>query len=151
MALASLDDVRHWLTFSDGKLSLDDVNVEGPEVEAQRLIKSLLSGTFTSAQLQSWADPDSTPPLIRNVVGELIAAYIYRDAYSEDDPDVTKYAQQLYDEALAKIAEIRAGTLVVLDENDVPLTETALEMSADDFWPNDSTEGPYFTMGQQFG
>ena len=151
MALASLDDVRHWLTFSDGKLSLEEVDTSGPQIEAQRLVKSLLSGTFTTAQLQSWANPDATPPLIRNVSGELVAAYIYRDAYSEDDPDVTKYAQQLYDEALAKIAEIRAGTLIVLDENDVPLTETALEMGADDFWPNDSTEGPYFTMGQQFG
>lgn len=146
MALCSLDDINNWLNFSDEKLSLDDVNIQGPQVEAQRLIKSLLAGVFTPTILQGWADPDSTPPVIRNIAGEIAAAYIYRDAYSEDNPDVVPYAQQLYNEAIEKIAEIRAGQIIVVDDSDVPIAETDLALGSTDFWPNDTTAGPYFTM-----
>jgi hypothetical protein len=144
MALASNEDVRSWIP--EDKLAFDDPDIKGPQLEAQRLIKAALSGVFTPTVLNSWVDPDDTPALIRNVAGELVAAYLYRDRYAEDDPTLSEYAQQLYNEAYAKITEIRAGTLVVLDDNDEPIADTGLDVGPEDAFPNSQTPGPYFTM-----
>lgn len=148
MALASLEDVNNWLNFSDEKLSLDDVNLSGPQLEAQRLIKSALAGVFDVAIITTWDSPDTTPGIIRNIAGELVAAYVYRDAYSEDNPDVVEYAQQLYNEATEKLKEVRDGTLILVDVDDNVIELSGLQLTSDNFWPNDTTPGPYFTMDQ---
>lgn len=148
MALSSLEDVNNWLNFSDEKLSLDDVNLSGPQLEAQRLIKSALAGVFDVAIITTWDSPDTTPGIIRNIAGELVAAYVYRDAYSEDNPDVVEYAQQLYNEATEKLKEVRDGTLILVDVDDNVIELSGLQLTSDNFWPNDTTPGPYFTMDQ---
>lgn len=148
MALASLEDVNNWLNFSDEKLSLDDVNLSGPQLEAQRLIKSALAGVFDVAIITTWDSPDTTPGIVRNIAGELVAAYVYRDAYSEDNPDVVEYAQQLYNEATEKLKEVRDGTLILVDVDDNVIELSGLQLTSDNFWPNDTTPGPYFTMDQ---
>lgn len=148
MALSSLEDVNNWLNFSDEKLSLDDVNLSGPQLEAQRLIKSALAGVFDVAIITTWDSPDTTPGIIRNIAGELVAAYVYRDAYSEDNPDVVEYAQQLYNEATEKLKEVRDGTLILVDVDDNVIELSGLQLTSDNFWPNDTTPGPYFTTDQ---
>ncbi len=146
--LADLNDINGWLP--DDKLIADDVDTAEFQVEARRIIKGQLSGVFTPAILFSWATPATTPDVIRGIAGRLIAAYYYRKRYSEDDPDIPAYAQRLYDEAIMMLTEIRMGTLIVLGPDDVPIADSGLSMSTLDFWPNDSTEGPYFTMDQEF-
>jgi len=148
MALASLDDVRKWI--AEDKLSVDDVNSTGFEIEATRIIKSSLSGVFQASTLSSWSSPENTPSIIRSIAGELIAAFMYRQAYSEDDTDVPEYAQTLYNEAIMMLKEIRDGTLTVVDSNDEPVDVNTLAASPDDFYPNDKTPGPYFAMEMKF-
>lgn len=145
--LAKLEDIRAYI--AEDKLPVDDVNTSKLQLEVARLIKGKLSGVFQATTIFSWDEPDNTPGIIRNIAGELIAAFLYRERYSEDDTEVPEYARQLYMEAIGLLDEIRAGTLVVLDENDEPIEDNLLEMSAADFWPNDSTPGPYFQMEQK--
>lgn len=149
MPLASLDDVRKWI--ADDKLSVDDVNSTGFEIEATRIIKSSLSGVFSATTLHGWDEPENTPSIIRSIAGEIIAAFMYRQAYSEDDTVVPEYAQTLYNEAMCLLKEIRSGTLVVLGVDDEPIEDNVLAASRDDFYPNDDTAGPYFTMDMTFG
>jgi hypothetical protein len=146
--LADLDDVKRWLP--DDKLLVTDGSTSSFQVEAYRIVKSQLAGVFTPVELQSWANPDSTPDIIRSAAGRLIAAYVYREAYSEDVPDIPEYAQTLYNEAIALLQGVRSGQITVVDSTDNPIETNMLDMSSDDFWPNNSAPGPYFTVEQEF-
>jgi hypothetical protein len=146
--LASLQDINKWLT--DHKVEATDSNTSQFQLTATRLIKSALSGVFFPTTLFSWQSPDTTPGQIREIAGELVAAYLYRELYAEDEPGVPEYAQVLYNEATALLNQVRGGSLVVLDENDNPIEENGLQMQQTDFWPNDTTAGPYFSMSDTF-
>lgn len=146
--LASLDDIQTWLP--EDKLKITDGSTAGFQVEAFRIVKSQLAGAFTPVTLNSWSSPTTTPPIIRTVASKLIAAFLYREAYSEDIPTVPEYAQALYNEAMAMMVEIRAGTLVVVGDDDEPIETNQLEMSSEDFYPNDSAPGPFFSMTRYF-
>lgn len=148
MPLASLEDVRRWL--AEDKLEVDDATIVPFEVESERLIKAMLSGVFTSAQFQSWTTPEDTPPLISSISGKLIAAYVYRKAYAEDETSLPPYAQALYNEALTALMDIRRGTLVVLDASDQPVGNLE-SLTSLDFYPNDGAPGPKFSMEREFG
>ena len=146
--LADLPDINVWL--SDHKVDAEDSNTANFQVEASRIIKSKVSKVFTPVILFGWDSPENTPGIIRTIAGELIAAYLYRELYAEDVTDVPEYAQTLYNEALALLQQIQDGTLIVLDENDVPIATSLLESNPDGFFPNESTEGPYFKMSDVF-
>ncbi len=147
--LASNVDVNAWLT--DDKLEANDANTAGLQIEAWRLIRGQLANSFLPTTLASWTSPDTTPDQIRSVASRLIAAYLYRVVYAEDSLTIPPYAQALYNEAIAMLADIRSGATVVLDADDNPIEVNALAMSAADFWPNNSTDGPFFTMDATFG
>jgi hypothetical protein len=146
--LASLADVNTWL---DAKVSMSDADDDDLQIDAQRIIKSTLAGTFTPTILYGWDSPSNTPELIRGVAGRLIAAYWYKEKYSEDDTDIPPYAQSLYDEAIQMLKDIRSGVLTVLDDNDEAIAVSGLEPIDTWFWPNDTTPGPVFTMEMEFG
>lgn len=145
--LANLEDIRTHL--AEDKLEVETANTAKFQIEATRIIKSSLSGVFTATTLFSWNAPDVTPKIIRSIAGELIAAFLYRQRYAEDSTDVPEYAQTLYNEAIGRLTEIRLGTLAVLDDNDVAIDVDAADMDSEDFWPNDTTPGPYFAMEQR--
>lgn len=147
--LASDEDINAWLPVD--KLSANDANTSKLQIEAWRLIRGQLASSFLPTTLASWASPTTTPDQIRSIAGRLIAAYLYRQTYSEDSTDIPEYAQTIYDEAVAMLQQIRSGTLVVLDVNDNPIETNQLTMSAADFWPNNSSDPPYFTMADKFG
>jgi hypothetical protein len=126
--LASLQDINKWLT--DHKIEATDSNTAQFQLTATRLIKSALSGVFLATTLFSWQTPDSTPGQIREIAGELVAAYLYRELYAEDEPGVPEYAQTLYNEATALLNQIRTGSLVVLNDNDAPLEQNTLQTQA---------------------
>jgi Protein of unknown function (DUF1320) len=147
--LASLDDVKVWLP--DDKLQVTDGTISNFQVEAYRIIKSQLAGVFTPVTLITWVSPATTPEIIRGVAGRLIAAYLYREAFTEDSPDIPPYAQKLYDEAIAMLGEIRSGAITVVDPDDIPISDNKRDMNSDDFYPNEDAPGPFFTMTQQFG
>jgi len=147
VSLASLDDIRTHL--AEDKLDVDDATAAPFQVDVERIIKAYLTGVFTATQFQTWDDPGTTPPLISSIAGRLIAAFIYREAYSEDESAVPPYAQLLYNEAIGMLKDIRRGGMVVLDANDVEITSTE-GLSSADFWPNDKAPGPKFSMDREF-
>lgn len=148
--LASLDDINTHLP--DDKAKMPDSDDNELQIDIARYIRSLLSGFFSSATLVSWDSPADTPELIRGIAGRLIASKWYATLYSEDVDTVSRYAQGLYNEANMMIDDIRTGRRVVLDVNDTPIPiEGGISLESDDFWPNDSSDGPKFTMDKVFG
>src|SRR6476646_11110357 len=95
---ASKTDIQSWL-MSD-KIIVDDANSAKPNLDATRTIKGQLSGVFSSLTISSWADPTSTPEIIRSIAGRLTAAFMYRAIYSEENGEIPSYAQELYNEAI---------------------------------------------------
>lgn len=146
--LASLIDINAWL---GDKLEANDANSNKLQIEAWRLIRGQLASSFEPTTLASWTSPTTTPDQIRSIAGKLIAAYLYRQVYSEESTEIPKYAQALYNEAVADLILIRNGGIVVLDINDNPIEANQQSMSSADFWPNNSSGGPKFTMDQVFG
>ena len=148
--LASLDDINTHLP--DDKAKMEDSEDDLLQIDVARYIRSLLAGMFSATTLSGWNSPANTPDLIRGVAGRLIAAKYYATLYSEDVSDVNAFAQNLYNEANMIIDGIRNGTMVVLDINDNPIvTENPASVGEGYFWPDDTTVGPFFTMGQVLG
>src|SRR5688572_19326559 len=131
--LANTDDINTHLPTD--KIAADDALAEDAialiQVDTARLIRSMLSGTFTAVQLAVWVSPATTPDLIRGIAGRLIAAKHYATRYAEDSDEST-YAQSLYNEAIAMLADIRNGNLIVVGSDMVPLTVTGTGLDSDD-------------------
>lgn len=154
--LASDDDINGFLasnqTMSVTSADPATASYDDMQTDASRVIKSQLSGVFPTATLVGWIDPDSTPGTIRAIAGRLIAARWYsKQVTADEDRLIPGYAQQLYNEAIAMLAAIRAGELPVLDDDGVPIPGITTAESAADFWPNNDTPGPYFTMAKKWG
>lgn len=148
--LASIDDINTHLP-SD-KAQIDDADDDLLQIDAHRTIRALLAGTFTAVQLATWVDPATTPPLIRQVAGLLIAAKWYATLYAEDSIEDSTFAQSLYNEAIGILNGIRDGTLTVIGADGTTIIDTGgTGLSSDDFFPNDSAAGPVFTMDAEFG
>jgi hypothetical protein len=141
--LATLSDVNRYLPTE--KIEVTEPELELFEVDASRIIRGYLAGVFSPATLAAWADPVTTPELIRSIAGRLIAALFYRERYSEDSLEDPQYAQKLYDDAMAWIMDIREGDIQLIDVTEVPTTGD--RFTIDDFWPND--DSPLFTIDQK--
>lgn len=148
--LASLEDINVHLP--DDKAKMLDSDDDLLQIDAARYVRSLLAGMFSASTLQAWNTPDNTPELIRGVAGRIIAAKYYATLYSEDVDTVSAYAQSLYNEANNTILGIRSGSMVVLDSNDNPVAvEIGVSLGSGDFWPNNDTPGPVFSIGMNLG
>lgn len=148
--LASNEDINGFLP--DDKLEATTANSSAFQVDAVQLIRGQLASSFVPTILVGWSDPAHTPFLIRQIAARLIAAQIYKRSYSEERSQLPEYAQDLYDQAIAMLSEIRAGNLKVLDVNGEPISTDDLALGSGDVWPNNSTpDGPFFTMTQKFG
>lgn len=145
MALAALSDVNVHLPYD--KLKMEDGYLPEYNIDAQRLIVSRLSGTFTTAVIDLWVDPANTPDAIRRIAGMLIAAKFYAKLVAEDDVDGSKFAQDLYDQAIAELNAIREGTVTVVGVDGEPLDSSSL--SSVSFWPNNTTE-PSFAVADNW-
>jgi hypothetical protein len=143
--LASIQDINVHLPTD--KIEVDSAQYEPLQLDAERIVRGYLSGQVASSILASWVDPDSTPELIRAIVGRLVAAFWYRQRYSEDSLADPVYAQNKYNEAILWLQDIIAGTMLLPDtEGVIVATGTLTQL---DFYPNDGAPGPYFTMTQE--
>lgn len=143
---ASKTDIQAWL--QSDKILVDDANSEKPNIEATRIVKGQLAGMFSPVVIASWADPDSTPEIIRSVTGRLTAAFMHAVVYSEEsDREISAYSQWLYDGAMAILSQILAGTITVVDGGGNPIDTTGEGLLS--FFPDDTTT-PMFTIGQIF-
>ena len=113
MAFATLDDVNMHLPTD--KLEMKQPALDLMGVDAERIIRGYLSNVFTPLVLAGWTDPTLTnpatagyvPELIRAIAGRFIAAFYYRERYSEDSLDDPQYAQMKYDEAMLSVTATR--------------------------------------------
>ena len=143
---ATVDDINAHLP--ENKAAISDADDDLLQVEAWRLIRAKLSTTFATTTLNDWADPDSTPDIIRTVAGMVIAAKWYAELYAEDSDADATFANNLYLQAMDLLNQIAAGLIVITDDTGEPLVDTS-SLSSDDFYPND-TVPPVFTMGKEF-
>ena len=144
---ASLTDIQAWL--QSDKITVDDANSGKQNLEATRIIKGQLVGFFEPLVMESWVDPESTPEIIRGIAGRLTAALMHAVIYSEEsDREISAYSQWLYSEAMAMLAQIEAGTLVVVDEDGIPIDTTGSGLLS--FFPDDTAPAPSFTVEQFF-
>ena len=143
---ASLSDITAWLR--DDTIDVDDANTKQHNIEAGRLIRSRLSGTFTPLVLTEWDEPDNTPELIRSIAGRLAAAYLYRKLLSlQYDKEVASYASELWAEANAELTNIVLGNSIVVDDGNNPIDTTGENLIK--FFPNNSVP-PLFTVSDKF-
>lgn len=143
---AGKTDIQAWL--QPDKIVVDDANSGKPNIEATRIIKGQLTGFFAPVVVATWADPNSTPQLIRGIAGRLTASFMHATIYSEEsDREISQYSQWLYDGAMALIAQILAGTLVVTDDDGNPIDTTGSGLLS--FFP-DNTTVPLFTIDKAF-
>jgi hypothetical protein len=142
MALASVEDIN--LHLPDDKLEVSHARYPAFQLDAERIVRGSFAGFWPATVLASWTTPDNVPGLIRAIAGRLVAAFYYRYRYSEEGIGDPEYAQFKYNEAMAFIQKIISGEMVVEEVLDVPTAGHSL--SELDFWPNDSTPGPVFTV-----
>lgn len=142
MALASLNDVNKYLPTD--KIAVTDLDDDDQQLAAERIIKGHLGGVFLPATLAGWDTPTNTPGLIREIAGRIIAALRYRQRASHEigDNEPSKYAQQLYLEAMADLRGIMDGSIVLVDVTTENQPVGTLDMTTDDFAPNDASASP---------
>lgn len=146
MSLAELTDINVHLP--EDKLKLQNADDDANQLDAERVIKARLSGTFSPTTLASWDTPANTPVTIREIAGKLMAAMYYAKTFSSEVAGVPEYAQWLYDQAMDTLDGIILGTITLPE-----VTETAdsgQHLTSDMFWPNDSTGGPRFRRSDVF-
>lgn len=143
----SLDDVNHHLPTD--KISVTESELVNWDRTAGRIVRGYLATYFTPTVIAGWAAPATTPELIRDITGRLIAAAYYAERFSEDDPDYPTYAQNLYNNAINQLLNIQQGRMILIDSTGTALVAETHSLSTDDFWPNDST-GRLFSMGMNF-
>ena len=141
---ATLDDINAHLPVEQGKAQISDSEDDLLQIDAYRLIRGRLSGTFDLTIINAWVSPATTPEQIRQIAGKLIAAKWYALLVAEDEPDGSLFAQNLYNEAIAELNDIRNGTLTVIGVSGEELENSALIESS--FWPNDTSPDPSFTI-----
>ena len=82
--------------------------------------------------------------MIREIAGKIIAAKWYALLVAEDEADGSVFAQNLYNEAIAMLNDIRNGLITVLGVDGEELESSELTQTS--FWPNDTSPGPSFTV-----
>ena|SRR5579864_3991774 len=149
--LASIEDINGFLPdlaeITDG----DDKQLQ---IDANRVIKSQLSGVFPATLTVGWVTPGATPEIISGIAGRLIAAKWYNQQFSQESTAVPAFAQNLYNEAIQMLADIKRGVLIILDSSDNPInTESGLEPNqATDLYPNNiaTSAVPAFSMNDDY-
>jgi hypothetical protein len=145
MAFASLSDVNKH--YPDDKFYVQDADIPEPGIYADRLIRARLGGIVDTDIIALWVSPDTTPEIVREVSGLLVAAKLYAEAAAEDEADGSAYAQSLYDEAMRILDEIREGVSVIIGVDEIPIDTTSIEGS---FWPDNTTQPSFFKVADQW-
>lgn len=147
--LSSLEDINGFLP---DLVEITDGEDRQAQIDANRVVKSQLSGVFSPATLTGWAAPGSTPQLIRGIAGRLIAAKWYSQQFSQETTEVPRYAQGLYNEAIGMLNDIKRGILTVVDDDNEPISSgSSLALTSSDLNPNNSSADPVFGMTLEFG
>lgn len=140
MPLADLQDINVHLP--EEKIEVDSARYDTLQLDGERIVRGYLAGYIDSAILASWTTPETTPGIIRAAIGRLVAAFYYRQRYSEDSTADPQFAKEKYDEAMAILLGVQNGTILI---DDVVVSGPEHFAEADGY-PNDDAPGPFFTM-----
>ena len=152
MPLIDVDDVQPWLEITKLRLDSDDKLAEEPF--QSEFVKSRLASCDIDVTV--WIDALTTPTLVKQIIGMLVAAHKYNTYYSETDEAAgNPYANKLEDRATLLLEGICAGTIDLLDITDDPATSGFGSVL---FYPDDDVgvleenkeEAVRFTMGKVF-
>jgi hypothetical protein len=145
MAYADITDIN--LHLPEDKAQIEDAQATPLLIDAQRLVRARLFSCFDSATLNSWTNPALTPEIIREITGKLVAAKFYAILVAEDDSDGSKYAQDLYNDAIQMLNDIKLGNnLTVIDPSGNEVTVQNLTEAS--FYPNNTAPNPSFAIGE---
>jgi hypothetical protein len=152
--LASLDDINANLPSEENVvIQATTGNSDLIQVSVARIVRGYLSSTFASELLMSWASPDTTPQIIREIAAKLIAAQLFfqETAKSSLDIDPNSFAQKLYNDAIALLSGITGGLIQVDDPAGgiIPIPE--LGLSDLDFFPVDDTDRAFTLSMKLYG
>lgn len=150
MALIDVTDVQTWVDANKLRLDHNDDLPEEPFV-SQKVMSRL---SACGLDVSGWVSRDTTPVLIRGIIGMLVAAQRYNKAYSESDEEAgNPYANKLEERAKMLMDGICMGSVDLLDVDDDPASTGSGSVS---FYPTDQVgildkeEGVRFTMGRVF-
>lgn len=139
MPLVTLNDVNTHLPTEDGRFELDESGLTLLDIDATRTIKGYLLGKYSAAELAAWDTPANTPELIRSIAGRLVASKAYATRLGEEGED-SKFAQNLYNEAMKFLDGLRSGGMSLAENPDEGVSTIV-------GFPDDTVE-PFFTMDQ---
>lgn len=142
--LASLDDIQAHLPDRIAIADSDDTQLI--QISVARIVRGYLARVIANGTLVSWVDPATTPELIREIAGRLIAAQLFFNKTAESSTNIEErsFAQLKYNEAIAMLDGIIAGELVL---DGVVIGDTS-SISDLDFFPIDDTDRA-FTLGME--
>jgi hypothetical protein len=144
MTFVADGDVQAHLPYD--KLKVEEIPDDRTQIylDNEYIVRGYLAGVIPSATMALWIDPDSTPNIIKLITGMLAAAEIYRIRFSESSLDDPEFAQNLYNQAMALLNNIIAGSLLVEGVPDTTVFDNTY------FEPNDTTDPPKFLMSGRF-
>ena len=146
--LASIDDINAELPSEDDSpvIEATEENSDLIQVSVARVVRGYLSPVVDGTTLMSWDEPANTPDPVREAAAKFIASQLYFNfaARTSLTIEVRNFAQLLYDQAMAMLNGIIAGTILLGPT--VPVTTASLAI--EDGFPIDDTDRA-FTMSME--
>jgi hypothetical protein len=107
------------------------------------IASQVLSRVATSYDVSGWTTPETTPTLVRKIIGMKYASWYYQMLYSEDDGGTNEYALFLNAQAELLMDGVVSGA------NDLIEVEGTVEAAGSSGVSFEETT-PVFTMGRVF-
>lgn len=148
--LADLDDINANLPSegqtSEAVVTATDENTALLQISVARIVRGYLSRIATNAVLQGWNTPESTPDIISEAAGKLIAAQLYfnENAKTTTQIDPDSFSQKRYNEAMELLRQIVTGEIILQGV----VTTTTEGMTEADFFPTSNAD-TFFTKAME--
>ena len=137
MAFSNASDAN---VFLDGTtMVLVDGQIDNENTDAEMMIRAYLTNRVPAAVMATWTDATHTPELVRQIAGRFVAAICYRRAISGNDSAVDPYAAGLYNEAMAMLQGIIAGTINIPEVPPGTLLDTR-HLAQGMYYPNNNAD-----------
>jgi hypothetical protein len=131
-----IGEAQTWLEPTKAYLGADlDDNME------TSIASQVLSRVATSYDVSGWTTPETTPTLVRKIIGMKYASWFYNRLYSEDSDGGNDYALLLNGQAEVLLDGVVSGANDLVE---VPGSVTVAR------GPSYEESSPVFTMGRVF-
>jgi hypothetical protein len=131
MTHITVAEAQAWLESS--KLTLTSLDTEQEAQIASQVLARVVSAYPEDAV--AWVDSTTTPRLIRSIIAMMYAGWYYDRQYSEN-PEDNSYADRLRAAAESLLEGIIAGTIDVVEVDDLP------NIGQPAFYPTDASSAP---------